>query len=500
MEKCRSSRQILKSSSIIGSATILKVLIGMVRTKFAAVLIGPAGMGILGICNGLDGLLSTLSGFGLNCSGVKVIAEKSSGNDPEQLAKIVASYRMAIGITSVLGLTLMVLFCYPLSRISFANGSYAWMVALLGVAVALNVLSAGQQGLLQGMRQIGQLAKINIGIAIGSTLVAIPCYYLLGINGIAISLVLGALIGVLISHHYVRKLAIRKIKLTANEFRRDIWEMLRLGVSFSVAGVFSLLANYLILILISREVNMESSGLYQSAFGLSGMLINFVLSAMGTDYFPRLAEVSKNKAGMSKIVREQTRVSLLLVLPGLLGMLIFAPLLIRIFFSASFSPAILLLQLFMFGGLLRCMSWPLGFVFLATGEGKWYMMSEIIPSLIYVLAVYFGVRLWGVPGAVIGYGVMCAFYLVFVSLTVYWRTGLSFGRTELGGVLAGLAVLGLAFGIRFLDYPEVMLWSLRLLILISTGIGCLMLLMKQTGLDFVTLREHGRKIIGIARN
>src|SRR4051794_9586306 len=41
-------RQILKSSALIGSSSILNLAIGMVRMKAMAVLLGPAGFGLMG--------------------------------------------------------------------------------------------------------------------------------------------------------------------------------------------------------------------------------------------------------------------------------------------------------------------------------------------------------------------------------------------------------------------------------------------------------------------
>ena len=40
--------QILKSSALIGGSSVLTIAIGIVRTKATAVLLGPAGFGLLG--------------------------------------------------------------------------------------------------------------------------------------------------------------------------------------------------------------------------------------------------------------------------------------------------------------------------------------------------------------------------------------------------------------------------------------------------------------------
>ncbi len=63
----------------------------------------------------------------------------------------------------------------------------------------------------------------------------------------------------------------------------------------------------------------KGAGIYSAAFALSGMFVNFVLQAMGSDYYPRLTSVATNKAMMNRMVNEQTEIGLLLGVPGLLA-------------------------------------------------------------------------------------------------------------------------------------------------------------------------------------
>ena len=58
--------QILKSSSLVGGAEGVSLLLGLVRIKFAAVLIGPAGMGLAGSLMAIQTLLGQFAGLGIN--------------------------------------------------------------------------------------------------------------------------------------------------------------------------------------------------------------------------------------------------------------------------------------------------------------------------------------------------------------------------------------------------------------------------------------------------
>ena len=67
--------QILKSSALIGGSQALNIAIGIVRTKVMAVLLGPAGFGLMGLYSSIVDLAQSIAGMGVNSSGVRQIAE-----------------------------------------------------------------------------------------------------------------------------------------------------------------------------------------------------------------------------------------------------------------------------------------------------------------------------------------------------------------------------------------------------------------------------------------
>ena len=56
--------QILKSSALIGGSSVLNLGIGMVRTKAMAVLLGPAGFGLMGLYGSIADLAVSIAGYG----------------------------------------------------------------------------------------------------------------------------------------------------------------------------------------------------------------------------------------------------------------------------------------------------------------------------------------------------------------------------------------------------------------------------------------------------
>ncbi len=80
-EEIATYERTLKSSSIMGGAAGITLLLGMVRTKIAAVLIGTLGAGLIANFGAILGLVSTLSGLGIGSSGVRDVASAVSAGD-----------------------------------------------------------------------------------------------------------------------------------------------------------------------------------------------------------------------------------------------------------------------------------------------------------------------------------------------------------------------------------------------------------------------------------
>ena len=114
--------QILKSSALIGGSQVLNIGIGIVRTKVFAVLLGPAGFGLMGLYGSIVDLAQSIAGMGVNSSGVRQIAESVGTGDEERIARTVVVLRKTSIALGLLGAIFLVIFSKQVSNITF--GSY----------------------------------------------------------------------------------------------------------------------------------------------------------------------------------------------------------------------------------------------------------------------------------------------------------------------------------------------------------------------------------------
>ena len=109
----KSYRQILRSSSIIGGASVVNILVGLVRVKLLALLLGPSGIAVMGLYTNVMETASTLAGMGLRSSGVRQLA--AAKND-EMLSQVRRSLFFASVTLGFLGMVILWLLREPVAR------------------------------------------------------------------------------------------------------------------------------------------------------------------------------------------------------------------------------------------------------------------------------------------------------------------------------------------------------------------------------------------------
>jgi len=422
MSERSSYAQVLKSSSVMGGAAGINLLLGMVRVKYAAVLIGTAGAGLNVSFAALQSLIGTMAGLGIQSSAVREIAAAVGIGDQQAIGRAVLTLRRISWLTGLIGMSAMMLLSPLLSQITFGHREHSIDIAALGLVILFANLSGGQLALIQGMRRIGDMARANvIGAALG-TVAAFGFYSSLGLRGIVPTLITVAVFQLLISWYYARKVPVPQVTLSIKQTLDEAGSMVRLGLVMMSSGLMGSAVTYITVILVGQQAGVNAVGLYSAAFALSGMFVNFVLGAMAADYYPRLTGVAMDKNAMNRMVNEQTEIGLLLAVPGLLATLALAPWLLQLFYTHEFLGATTLLQWFTLGCLGRVISWPLGFVMLAQGKGRLFLLTETISHLLHLLLIAIGLSIFGVEGVAIGFAIMYIFctsavYLVCRSLT-----------------------------------------------------------------------------------
>jgi len=466
----------------MGGAAGLNMLVLMVRVKFAAVLIGTLGVGLLANFMVIQKLIQTIAGLGLTTSAVRDIAEASGKDNGQALGRSALTIRRVCWISGAAGALAVVLLAPLLSEWTFGDGRYTYEISLLGIVVFLSNLSDAHSAIIQGMRQIGYLAKIQVASAILGSIVTIIFYALMGVEGVVYGLLSSAFIQLGVVRFYSKRIVIPEVVMTWRESFSEAGGMIRLGLAFMWTALLASLVAYATNAMITHQISLQAVGIFSAAFALSGMFVNFVLTAMGADYYPRLVSVAQDKLAMNLMVNEQTEIGLLLAVPGILITLSFAPWVIQLFYSSEFLPAVDLLQWFLLGCLIRVIQWPMGFLQLALGKAVWFSFSQSLFHVVHVLFVWIGLSYIGVEGVAVAFFMLYMFSLGVIMLIARRLTGFKWSKETVRLILIFTPVVVLVF----IASKVLPIWPATifgLIVSIVVGMLCLRGLILRVGHD-----------------
>jgi PST family polysaccharide transporter len=391
--------QILKSSAIIGGSTMISIGFGVVRNKAMALLLGSAGMGLMGLYSSISSMTQNISMMGINDSGVRQIAEAMGTGNTLRVARTVTVLRRVAFVLGTVGALALIVFCKPVARLTFGDDHHAGAVAMLSLCVLFGTISAGQAALVQGARRVGDLARMGVLGAFYGTLFSIPIIYFMGKRGIVPFLICVAAMGIVTSWWFARKIKVDRVRIGAKEVSAEASELLKLGFIFMITGFMGVGTNYVIRIVVVRQLGLDAAGFYQAAWTLGGIYAGFILQAMGADFYPRLTASAHDNPECNRLANEQAEVGLLLAGPGLLGTLTFAPLVIHLFYSAEFAPAAEVLRWICLGMMLRVVTWPMGFIVVAKGARKIFFFMELLAYASQAVLAFLLIPFFGIIGA-----------------------------------------------------------------------------------------------------
>jgi len=461
MSEGNSYRQILRSSSIIGGASVVNILVSLLRTKVAAVLLGPAGIGLIGLFQNLITTASAIVGMGFGMVGTRQIAEAAGKEDADAVAAARRALHWGTLLLAIIGMLFVWLLREILATHLLGDIRLAPDVGWLALGVGLTVAAGSQGALLNGLRRIGDIARVSVWSSVLATLIGIGALWLGGSRGLLVFVLATPLASFLMGHVYVARLPKATASHTPLPQLVVQWRtLLRLGAVFMVSGVVVTAGQLAVRSMVQHKLGSEALGQFQAAWAISMTYIGFVLGAMGTDYYPRLTAAIHDHASVNRMANQQTEVALLLAGPVLLAMLAFAPWVIELLYSSRFEQASSIFRWQILGDVLKLASWPLGFIILAAGDGRIYMLTESLAIAVFAGMVWVALPLMGVQATGAAF---LAMYLAYLPIT-FWlarrRTGfrwappvkrhlalLSFAALVICGLASVSNVVGAASGL-----------------------------------------------------
>lgn len=437
--------QIFKTTSVIGGASIISLLIGVARTKLIALLLGPAGIGLIGLLNTFMSAAATIAQMGLGTVGTRQIAEAHATGDATRIVIATHALMIATAVLSVTGGSVVWMLREPLATHVLQDDALAGAVGWVGLGVGLSVAALAQTALINGMRRIKDLALLQISGGLAITILGLPLIWYFGAAAIPYYVVIMPLTSFMVGHLFVARMP--KSAPVTHSFAElsAQWRIFgALGLPVMAAAVVTTLAALWIQIDVRGQLGVDSVGFYIASNVIAVQYVGLVLGAMGADFYPRLTGVIQDHAAARLLVNQQTEVALMLAGPMIIAMFTLAPWLIVLLYSDAFTPAAELLRWQVAGTLLKVVSFPLAFILRAKGAGALYFVTEALTVFVLVVATTLLLDRFGLVGAGMGFFIAYAVYVPLLFVTAAPRISFFWSKSVihmLGALVLCLSVV-----------------------------------------------------------
>ncbi len=420
-----SKKNILKSSGIIGGAQFLNILIGLIRNKVAAYLLGPSGIGLLGLFTSIIDTIRAATSLGIHYSSIKSISESNSKNDIILLSQTINVVKSWAKWTGWIGVLLTILFSKYISIYTFKNDSYALQISLMSISLLFISLSQINLAILQGLQLIKIMVHASIFGALLSLLI-LPFYFYMGNDGIVPGLVFSSIISYLITLYFCSNLSSYVFLQPTTDIIRIGFPMVKLGLFIVFSSIISGLGLYLVRAYLSRKGGLILLGNFQASWTISTGYIGILLVTMQTDFLPRLTTKINFRIITRKLLNDQLEILFIVGSPFLILLILFSNYLIVFLYSSEFSGASIILQWNLLSVIFIFIGWTLGVYFLAKGLGKFIIFTDLFWFLIFGVLIYFGFEKYG--PSILGFSYFIAtilkaminYFILFKKLNFYF--------------------------------------------------------------------------------
>jgi O-antigen/teichoic acid export membrane protein len=443
----------MKATSLFGGVQVFTILISIVRSKIVAILLGTAGIGLIGLYQTTISLISSITGMGLSSSAVRNISEANGTNDEHKIALVIKTLRRWVWMTGMVGAVVTLSLAPLLSKWTFGNENYTWSFVWLSIICLLSAISSGQNVLLQGMRRLRQMAKSTLFGSIIGLFTSIPLYYFFGVNGIVPSLIISTVSALSISYYFARQIPVQKVEQSWSETYHSGLGMAKLGFVMMLSSFMVTLVSYAVNLFIRHKGGLSDVGLYRAGWTIADQYTAIIFTAMATDYYPRLAAINSDKKKLGEAVNQQAEIALLILGPMLVALIGFAPLVVNILYTAKFLPVIGMIKWNLVGMLFKAASWALAFTIIAKGDNRLFFMTETIANAIVLILNIIGYSLWGLNGIGIAFTLSYLLYFILIFLVVRKKYGILYNTAFLKIFVIQSSMVFTVFLISFLHAP-----------------------------------------------
>lgn len=472
MEENVDYKRAAKTTLLFSGVKVVTIIVGIIRNKLAAVLLGPIGVGINSIYQTYLQFVQTGAGLGLSQSAVRDVSEAFEQNDSERFSRIISLTNKLVVFTALLGVAVTIIMSPFFSQWGFGNGSYTLSFILLSICAGMQIYVENRLAILKGMRRMRSLANSTIIGSIVGLVVSAPLYYFFREKGIVPVLLLSAFASLLVTNYYVNKIKFERVKLNFKEVRTEGAPMLKMGIALMMINFLSGIASTIVISFLRGQGGLDIVAFYGTGQAIISSYFGIVLTAMTTDYYPRICGVYKDNARLKDEVNAQSKLGLIMVFPLALIFIAFASFFIPLLYSDKFLEVSQFTDWALIGTLISVPSNCIAMVLLAKQDAKVFTAISLVVNIVNVFLFIGGYYIWGLIGLGIANAINVFLQWIAYSVVIGKRYKVMFSKSANMMLLIVVAVVLISIFSKQIN-SVVIRYSIQILLIVFSCIYAL---------------------------
>ena len=355
-------REIIKAIFKTSTGSIISIILGALSTKILAVVVGSSGIGLYSLINQT---LATTTAVGTIGGQTALVQGLASKQEKERDKYLVSTFW--IFVFGALAITLCFFLFSPLiAKTLFSSNDEKTLnlVRWMSLPIILTIIYSYFISLLNGFRAIGRLAICQVIVSLVTVLLVYPVSNLVDSGHIIAFIVMisGSTLGGIIfcltiayKEKWLNPLIADFIPKLDSEAARHFFIIARTTL---IAGLILTGTLLIIKTMIIRYSGFSSAGIFDVAWTLSMTYVMLLLGSFGTYYLPVLSGI-KDISSQKTLIQNIFEISLLLIIPLIITIIVFKPLIIYILYTYQFLPSLKIIQWMLIGDYFKICSWIL---------------------------------------------------------------------------------------------------------------------------------------------
>ena len=378
--------KLVKTTLLSAISTISRLASGFISIKIIAVIIGPAGVALVGQFANFITMVTTIASGAINNGIISYTAKNTNNN--EQLYKVWQTGFCLSAILSFICMVVLLLFRNQISIYFLHSDKYTIVIICFAISILLFVWNQLILSILNGLGKISKLTTLNILSNIISLIISILLVIHWQIEGALIALAivpnLMFLISIIVIYHdpwFKLRYIIGKIDLNI------LKELKSYTLMAVIAAIVTPLQQIIVRNLIISKIGIDVAGCWQGLQKISDAYLAIVYTAFSTYFLPKFASLSNNK-----LIKQELKDCYKLIIPFLLSSIIIIYIsreyIVKILFSNQFDAMNQLFFWQLVGDFFKTVAWPLGLIFVAKGNAMVIGINDIIFNGLIVILSY----------------------------------------------------------------------------------------------------------------